>query len=407
MPLFQYKGLDKNGKNIRGHLDAENTRLAQTVLKKRGIFVVDLLDKSKIKGKGSRRTNRLFRGVSIKDLSLMTRQLATLLRANIPLVDSLEAVSDQVENPILSEVMVDIKNRVNEGISFYSALEKHPKIFNKIYISMCKAGEMAGNLDKILIRLAELTESVSGLKNKILFAMMYPAGMLLMAIGIVIFLFVSIVPEIKEIFQSFPELILPWYTKAFFSLGDYLTEHWLFILILVILSGFLFFYWKKTPRGKTIWDRWILKFPVFGPLLRMVAISRFTRVLSTLLEGGVPMLSSLNLVKNVVNNVALSNAVDEARENISEGESISGPLKKSGEFPPVVIHMIHVGEKTGELEYMLVQLSDFYDNQVQTAVGGLTALLEPIMLVVMGGVIGFIAFSIMIPLSQISGIGGG
>ena len=405
MPLFEYKGFSKSGQNVQGNLDAENLKTAHLQLKKKGIFTTKLKDKTKNQSKKSK-SIRLFQRVSIKDLSLMTRQLSTLLKANVPLVDSLSAVSDQVENKPFSEALSDIKDRVNQGGSFHHALEQHPKIFNKIYISMCEAGEMSGTLDTILIRLAELTESSSELKTKLLSALLYPALMLVVATGIVIFLFVSIVPEIRDIFRSFPELVLPWYTEFFFSIGDFILEYWILLIVFFILSTLLFLSWKKTPTGRAYWDRIILKFPIFGPLLRMIAVARFTRILSTLLQGGVPMLSALNLVKNVVNNDALARAINEARENISEGESISGPLRKSGEFPPVVIHMVNIGEKTGELEHMLTQLSDSYDTQVKTTVGGMTALLEPAMLVVMGCVIGFIAYAIMIPLSKLSSIGG-
>ena len=406
MPIFEYKGLNKKGNNIKGTVDAENSRAAQNKLKADGIYVVHLKNKKGSGTKQSKKSAIQNKKVSVEDLSMMTRQLATLLKASIPLVDSLSAVSEQVENPVLKEAVADIKNMVNEGASFHKSLLKYPKIFDKIYISMCEAGEMSGTLDAILIRLAEFTESQSALRSKIKSAMLYPVIMMFVTLGLLGFLFVYLIPKMVVVFESAPELVLPWYTQAIINASDFMVAYWHVILIIVVGALFTFNNWKKTPNGRVQWDRISLRLPVLGSLTRTVAVSRFTRTLSTLLEGGVDMLSSMAIVRNVVDNEIIAKAIDEARDNISEGESIAGPLKRSEQFPPLVIHMINIGEKTGELENMLTQVSDAYDFQVKNKVEGLTSILEPVMIVVMGGVIGIIVLSIMVPMFQMTNLAG-
>lgn len=408
MPIFQYRGLNKSGKNVSGTVDADNVRMAKIRLKKDGIFVTDVKDKSKAqakkaKGKKSSGNNK---SVPVQDLSMMTRQLATLLKANVPLVDSLGAVSEQVENVFLSEVVADIRSQVNEGGSFNKALAKYPKIFDKIYVSLCEAGEMSGTLDTILIRLAEFKEAQTELNSKVRSAMAYPILMLIVTTGLLMGLFIYVIPQITAIFDSTPELKLEWYSLAVINFSGFLVNYWMILLGAAVIGFLLFQNWKSTPAGRAQWDAISLKLPVVGPLSRVIAVSRFTRTLSTLLNGGVPMLSAMSIVRNVVDNEVIAKAIDVGRENISEGESIAGPLKKSGQFPPLVIHMINIGEKTGELENMLLQVSDSYDFQVKTKIDGATSILGPVMIVVMGCVIGIIVFAIMIPMFQLSGMGG-
>ncbi len=401
MPLFEYKGMNQAGRNIRGTVDAENVRAARTKLKKDGIFVVDLRDKGKAPKKGKSKKSGHSKGVKVEELSIMTRQLATLIKANIPLVDSLAAVSDQVENPVLKEAVADVKNSVNEGGSLNKALMKYPKLFDKIYISMCEAGEMSGTLDVILLRLAEFKEAQAELKAKVNSAMLYPIIMFIVTLGMLAFLFVFVVPKIIVIFESMDQA-LPWYTQAVISISGMLVNYWHVMLVGIFLASITFKHWKGTPAGREQWDRVVLKLPIVGELSRMIAVSRFTRTLSTLLTGGVPMLSSMDIVTNVVDNAILAHAIAEARDNISEGESIAGPLKKSNQFPPVVIHMIAIGEKTGELENMLSQVSSAYDFQVKNKIDGLTSILGPLMIVIMGCVVAGIVFSIMIPMFEMT-----
>lgn len=405
MPVFEYKGLDRSGRNKRGTIDADNSRSAKTRLKKQGIYVVDLKDKTKSARKSKSKVNNT-KGVSVQDLSMMTRQLATLLKANIPLVDALNAVSEQVENEMLSEVLASIKNDVNEGSSLFKTMQKYPKIFDVIFLSMVEAGEMSGTLDVILIRLAEFKESQAKLNAKVKSAMVYPVLMFFFTMVLLGILFIFVIPKITAVFDSTPDLTLPWYTIMVIDFSGILVNYWYVIIGGIVATVVLFKMWKGTPSGRAQYDKIILQLPVVGKLARLIAVSRFTRTLSTLLTGGVPMLSAMSIVRNVVDNALLSAAIDDARDNISEGESIAGPLKKSGQFPPLVIHMINIGEKTGDLENMLTQVSDSYDFQVDTEVDGLTALLEPIMIVVMGCVIGIIVFAIMVPMFELSSLGG-
>lgn len=408
MPIFEYRGLNKDGRTVRGTVDSENQRAAKLKLKKDGIFITDIKDKSKAaaakKAKGKKATSQ--KGVKVSDLSMMTRQLATLIKANIPLVDALNAVSEQVDNPFLAEVLADIKNQVNEGGSFNKALAKYPKVFDKIFVSMCEAGEMTGTLDSILIRLAEFKESQNALSSKVKSALLYPIMMLGFTALLLGVLFIYVIPKIVTVFESSPELTLPWYTIMVINISGFLVNYWHILIVSGVVIFLLFKNWKNTPTGRAQWDAIFLKLPLVGKLGRIVAVSRFTRTLSTLLNGGVPMLSAMTIVRNVVDNEVIAQAIDIGRENISEGESIAGPLKKSGQFPPIVIHMINIGEKTGDLENMLVQVSEAYDFQVKTAIEGLTSLLEPLMIIVMGCVIGIIVFAIMIPMFQLSSLGG-
>lgn len=402
MPIFEYRGLVRGGRNVKGVVDAENMRAARLRLKKDGVYVVEIRDKKKASdtGRGKKKTSS--KSVGVEDLALMTRQLATLIKANIPLVDALTAVSEQVENPTLSEAIADCKNMVNEGSPFHKALAKYPGIFNNIYISMCEAGEMTGTLDNILIRLAEFTEAQNELRTKIKSAMTYPVLMLLGVFGLLGFLFTYLVPKMTEIFDSDPELTIPWYTELVFSISDVMVNYWWVILLMIAFSAVSFMNWKRSPSGRAQWDAISLRLPLFGELVRMVAVSRFTRTLAVLLNGGVPMLTAMQIVRNVVDNAVIARAIDDARGNISEGESIAGPLKKSGQFPPIVIHMVNIGEKTGELENMLIQVADAFDFQVKAKVNALTSLINPLILIIMGGAIGMIVFSVMMPMFEMT-----
>jgi general secretion pathway protein F len=333
MPIYEYKGLNRAGKNVKGTIDADNLRNARMKLKKDGVFVVDLADKTKRqKKKKSNSSNN--KGVSVNDLSNMTRQMASLIKASIPLVDALGACSDQMENPLLKEVLADCKNNVNEGSPFHKTLRKYPKIFDKIFVSMVEAGEMSGTLDVILLRLAEFTEDRAELNSKIKSAMLYPVIMVIFMILILVVMFVFVVPQMMEIFDD-ADLTLPWYTLVVINASSYIVNYWWAILGIVGSMIFVFLQWTRSEKGRPQWDAIKLRLPVSGKLTRMIAVSRFTRTLSTLLAGGVPMLNAMDIVKNVVNNEVLAKAIREARDNISEGESIAGPLKKSQQFPPL------------------------------------------------------------------------
>ncbi len=407
MPIFEYKGLTRDGKNTKGVLDSENLRAARIKLKKDGIFVVSIADKKKSlvqKKSGARGRSGT---VPVKDLSLMTRQLATLIKANVPLVEALTAVSEQVENPILSEALADCKNMVNEGLSLHKAFAKYPNVFSPIFLSMAEAGEMSGTLDVILIRLAEFTESQAELRQRIQSAMTYPIIMLVVITLVIFGLFTKVLPEILAVFESFPDMTLPWYTQLISSTSQVFINHWYIFAGFIIISISLFTHWKNSVEGRKSWDGISLKIPLAGDIIRMVAISRFTRTLATLLNGGVPMLNALDIVRNVVDNHAIALAIDEAKSNISEGESIAGPLRKSGHFPPLVVHMVNIGEKTGDLENMLTLVADAYDFQVKAKVDTITTILNPFMTLLIGIVIFVIVLSIIVPMFDLTSKLGG
>lgn len=405
MPIFEYRGLSSKGNNVKGVVDSDNMRAARLKLKKDGIFVTDIKDKKKTKDLAAKKKGKGIsnnKSVPVADLALMTRQLATLIKANIPLVDALAAVSEQVDNPALSEAIADTKNAVNEGSPFYKALGKYPGMFNTMYVSMAEAGEMSGTLDTILLRLSEFTESQNELRSRVKGALTYPLIMLAATVGLLFFLFVYLVPKMQDIFDSDPELQIPWYTDVVFTMSGLAVNYWWLFLAVGFTSYFMFFNWKRTPNGKAQWDAISLRIPLIGQVNRMVAVSRFTRTLATLLNGGVPMLTAMQIVRNVVDNNVIARAIDDARGNISEGESIAGPLKKSGQFPPIVIHMVNIGEKTGELESMLIQVADAYDFQVKAKIDTVTALINPIILLFMGVTVAFIVLAVMMPMFEMT-----
>jgi general secretion pathway protein F len=402
MPIFEYRGLSKKGDNVKGFVDADNARAARIKLKKEGLFVTEIKDKKKAPAQKKGALTNARGNVPVKDLALMTRQLATLVKANIPLVDALNAVAEQTEHPVLSMAIADCKNQVNEGSPFHKALAKYPHIFSNIYLSMAEAGEASGALDTLLLRLADFLEAAADLKQKISAALTYPAIMLVVVLGVMLGLFTYVIPQIVKIFEGFPELTLPWYTQIVIYVSDLFVAYWWMGLGLAAISTFLFLSWKKTPSGSARWDAISLKLPLFGPVVQMIAVARFTRTLATLLTGGVPMLQALDIVKNVVDNQVIARAIEEARSNISEGESIAGPLKKSEQFPPLVIHMVNIGEKTGDLENMLTQVSNAYEFQVSAKITALTSLINPVITIIMGFIIFIVVISVVIPMMDLT-----
>ncbi len=405
MPVFEYKGLNKAGKTIKNTIDADNIKTARSRLKKDGIYVTEIVDKSKAMAAKSRGKKSTGGKVSIQDLANLTRQLSTLLKANIPLVDSLVAVAEQMENPVLRDTINDVKNQVNEGSTLNKAMAKYPNVFSNIYITMCEAGEATGTLDIILVRLAEFTEAQNELMAKVRSAILYPIIMTVFLLGMLSVIFIFVVPKMTAIFES-AEMQLPWYTEVVIAASGFFVDWWFAIAGGAILGYAMFRNWKNTPSGSRRWDQIVLKLPLVGRLSRMIAVSRFARTLSTLLAGGVAMLQAMDIVRNVVGNAVLAEAIDEARNNIREGESIAAPLKRSGQFFPIVIHMIAIGEKTGDLEQMLAQVSNSFDFQVDTEIEGLTSALGPLLIVIMGVLIGGIVFAIMVPIFEMSQAGG-
>jgi len=401
--VYEWRGINPAGKEVRGVRDAENVRALRALLRKDGILLTQALEEAEAKKKKAREVDfrRFFRRVGALDLALATRQLATLLKSGVPLVEAMSALIDQLENPELKAALTQTRDKVNEGSSLADALKAHPAIFSSLYVNMIAAGEASGTLETVLGRLADFLDAQSKLKNKVAAALAYPLFMVLMSLVTITIMMVVVVPRITAIFESF-EQALPWYTRLLIATSELFTGYWW--LLLAMLGGAIYGWrrWVATPGGRAKWDRWMLEVPLFGKLFLMVAVSRFSRTLATLLRSGVPLLQALEITQNVLGNVELMRVIREAISSIREGESIAAPLKRSGRFPPIVTHMIAVGERSGQLEEMLENVAMAYDNQVDTKVQTLTSLLEPAMIVVMGVISGSIAFSILMPLMRIN-----
>ncbi len=403
MPVFAYKGFDAKGKAVAGLRDAESPRALRSFLRKDGIFanqVIENTNQTNAPGKKAKvRRDR----VSAQDLAMATRQLATLVGAAIPLVDALAALTDQVEHPALRSVLAQIKQRVNEGASLGDSMADHPRVFTPLFVNMIRAGETSGALDVVLNRLADFTENQAKLQQKIIGAMFYPGVMMLMALGVITLLMTFVIPKITMLFES-QKAELPLPTLVLIGVSNFVKGYW-WLGILIALGGVYWFRrYRATEKGREKVDARILKLPVFGELVRILAVTRFSRTLATLLASGVSLLTAFDIVKNIVSNVILARAIADARGAIQQGESIAAPLKRSGEFPPIVTHMIAVGEKSGQLEEMLFKIADSYDAQVDARLVALTSLLEPLLIVTLGLVVGFIVFSIMLPMLQLTSL---
>lgn len=408
MPVFNYTGINDKGKNTTGIIDAENDRAARVKLRKMGIYPTKIRLSGRGGGKISLSSNidlsKYLQRVKTQDIAVMTRQLATLVGSGIPLVDSLQALEDQVDNMKLKTVITNIREKVTEGSKLSDAMKGHPKIFNALYVNMVNAGENSGALDIVLERLADFTENQAKLKSRVVGAMIYPIIMSVVGIALMLMLIVYVVPKVTKIFEDV-NATLPLPTRILISISDAIIGYWYIIILLLIIIGYGIKRWLKTEKGREYFDKKILKVPLFGKLFRMVAISRFSRTLSTLLSSGVPLLTSMNIVKNIITNVILKRVVEDTSNSVKEGESVAEPLKRSGEFPPIVTHMISVGEKTGQMEKMLERVADSYDMQVDTAVSTMMTLLEPLMILVMAGVVSFIVMSILLPILQLNQLG--
>jgi general secretion pathway protein F len=411
LPVFEYSGLTEAGKSVRGIRDAESSKALRTLLRKDGVYLTDARPAEAGAVAGEQKTGLArevdvgalfgFTGVSAQDLAIATRQLATLIGAGIPLVDALTALVEQVDQPRLKRILGVVKQKVNEGSSLADALKEHPRVFSELYVNMIRAGESSGALDVVLVRLADFTESQAQLRNKIIGAMLYPAIMVVVGIAIVSILFVVVIPKVTKIFEDM-NVTLPWTTRILIAVSSFARDYWYTLVIALPALAYGVRRWLKTPRGRAYWDRAQLRMPVFGELIRMLAISRFAKTLATLLASGVQLLTAMEIVKNIVANTLLAEVIEKARDAIREGESIAAPLKRSGQFPPLVFHMIAIGEKSGQLEEMLQNVAKSYESQVEIRVAALTSLLEPVMIVAMGGGVAFIVFSILMPIMQLN-----
>lgn len=404
MPNFKYTAKDSSGNTANGVFEAADYAAAVDTLRKKGLIIVSVREAA---GR-SKSHAALFssKKVKIDDLVVFSRQLATMVDAGIPLVGALDILGDQIENKAFGEVILKIRNDVETGSSLSDAMAKHKKVFSTLFVNMVKAGESSGMLDEILDRLALYLEKTSGLQKKIRSALIYPAVVSGMAIGITLLLLLKVIPIFKNIFSGFGAA-LPTPTMVLIKISDILQQYFIVVFVAVIIISFLFVKYIKTDKGRLRYDSLLLKMPIFGILFTKVAISKFTRTLSTLIKSGVPILNSLEIVGKTAGNKAVEVAVETVRANVREGESIADPLARSKIFPPMVVRMVSVGEQSGELEKMLSKIADFYDEQVDTTVSGLTSLIEPLIIAFLGIVIGTIVICMFLPIFKITSVMGG
>jgi len=436
MPKYNYVAMDQHGKETKGTLEVASQNEAIGRVKEMGLFPTRIVevDKSKekeksgdkkgkpakgAKGKGKKGAGSinikipgLGGGVKAKVLTTFTRQLATLVDAGLPLLRGLRVLEKQERNATLKGIISELALSIEGGSTFSEGLAQHPKVFNRLFVNMVKAGELGGVLEVVLNRLSEFMEKAQKIKGKVIAAMFYPVAVLCVATGILMILMVKVIPSFKSVFEGMLEgAQLPAFTRLVLSISDMVKDHFVWTVVILVVLFILFKLFTKTKFGRLAWDKVKLKMPVLGPVVSKVAISRFTRTLGTLVSSGVPILQALTIVKETAGNVVVSNAVNSVHESVKEGETITAPLEASGIFPPMVISMVDVGEQTGALPEMLLKIADNYDDEVDNAVAAMTSLLEPIMIVFLAVIVGSIVIAMFLPLidlmNRVGDSGGG
>lgn len=401
MPVFTYKAYNAAGQVKSGIEDADTARDARLRLRRQGLHVTDITELEATGGKRqSAWAQRRMRKRTSRELPQITRQLATLLKSGIQLNDGLKALVEQVENRHLQIVLRDVRERINSGSSFAEALEQHPGAFPRLYISMVRAGEAAGNNDVVLARLATFLLRQAEMRNKVLSALMYPIIMLAVGGVVVSILMIKVVPDLIDLVEDRGS-DLPMPTQILKSLTDFLNEYWILLGSGAVAAYLVLNAMRRNPGGRLFLDRLLLNLPLFGELFKKQAISRFSVTLSTLLKTGVPILDAIKIVREVIGNMVLQLVMDDLHAAILKGADIAGPLKKSGVFPPSVGYMIAIGEQSGELEDVLDSIAEAYELEVDIATERMTAALEPIMIILMAGMVAFIVMAIVLPMLEL------
>ncbi|HEY0455345.1 MAG TPA: type II secretion system F family protein [Verrucomicrobiae bacterium] len=419
MPKFSYVAMDSRGKETKGTLEVTSQNEAIGRVKEMGLFPTKVVevDKSKEKADGKAKPATAKKGkkggslnlnikipglsgrVKTKVLTTFTRQLATLVDAGLPLLRGLRVLEKQERNVTLKEIIGQLGLSIEGGSTFSEGLAQHPKVFNRLYVNMVKAGELGGVLEVVLARLSDFMEKAQKIKGKVIAAMFYPTAVIVVAVTILTILMIVVVPKFKDIFKDMmPGSSLPGFTQFVLGVSDAIAQHFLVTasVLTVLIIGLVAFI--RTRFGRRIFDRFKLNMPVLGPVISKVAISRFTRTLGTLVSSGVPILQALTIVKETSGNVIVGAAVSAVHESVKEGETITAPLEASGVFPPMVISMVDVGEQTGALPEMLMKIADNFDDEVDNAVAAMTSLLEPIMIVFLAVIVGSIVIALFLPL---------
>ncbi len=405
MPVYEYKALDARGKRIAGLIEADSPRQARMMLRSEGYYPVEIRSgAAEVQRAGTLRRlpfRRIWTRIRPQERAAFTRQLATLLGAGIPLVGALDAIIEQTSHRGFRRVLVDIREEVLGGHPLAEALSRHENLFSDLYVNMVHAGESSGALEAVLHRLADLLERNARLRNRIQSSLFYPITMLIIGVGVLVFLITYVVPIVTRLFEEAKqELPLP--TVLLIGSSQLLIQWWWIILLGLVLGALILQRILSTPTGRLFWDRLKLRLPLMGSVYGRLIIARFSRTLGTLLQGGVPLTTALSIVQHVINNAFLGQHVERAIQEVNEGEDLTVPLAKSGAFPPMVIQMIAAGERSGELEEMLLKVAETYEDEVDNALTALTSLLEPLLILAMGCVVGFIVISILLPILEMS-----
>lgn len=403
MAVYEYKALDQQGKNRKGIVEADSESRARAKLRSAGKFTVSLKE-SKVKtGAVSQSwlTSSLFNRITSEEVYVITRQLATLHGAGIPLDAALASLVEQTRNPAMKKILAQVKGKVNEGKTLAQALGDHPKLFSHIYINMIRAGEESGSLSVVLERLADFSENQQALRGRLKAALVYPVFMAFIGSAILFILIAYIVPNITQVFKEM-EQTLPLPTRFLIGFSTFLKTYWWALLICGMVLVFSFRIFVKTPRGRSLWDLVKLKIPIIGPVAQKIILARFASTLASLNKSGVEFMVAMDIVRTLINNVRIAEVIDEAMEHIRKGKSMTVALAASPWFPPMFVQMIAVGEQSGNLEAMLNKIAGAYERDVETAVRGMTSLLEPLMITVMGLAVGFIVISILLPIFEMN-----
>jgi general secretion pathway protein F len=402
MPVFAYRGLAANGRSVAGVVDADSVRTARGKLRERGIFPTDLAEEEQAPKRSlSDYLPSFGRRIPPSELSLLTRQLSSLLGAGVQLVDALAALADQSARPVTKRLLSQIRERVREGSSLGDALAAHPETFSDLYIGMVRAGEAAGALEVVLNRIADFNESQAEFKAQVTHALTYPIIMVCVGSAIMFFLMGYVVPQVATIFQQ-NNAALPLPTVILITISNFISAYWMLLLMMIVGTIAAVMYALSTKRGRRFYDTWLLRMPYIGGTVTRVLCARFSRTLATMLQSGVQLLPALASVKHVLTNALLADAVEESRTSIREGHGMTHPLAESGLFPPLLIEMIRVGERTGEVESMLERVADTYEREVERSLNQLTTLLEPLMTLAMAAIILFMMLAILLPIFQLN-----
>jgi type IV pilus assembly protein PilC len=420
--------MDAHGKETKGTLEVSSQNEAIGRVKEMGLFPTKIVEVDKVKEKPAKKGAPAAgakpaakkKGVNInikipglggkvksKVLTTFTRQLATLVDAGLPLLRGLRVLEKQEKNPTLKSIIGELALAIEGGSTFSEALAQHPKVFNRLFVNMVKAGELGGVLEVVLIRLSEFMEKAQKIKGKVISAMFYPVAVLIVATGILTILMVRVVPSFKAVFEGMG-MTLPAFTRLVLGISEIVKDQFVYAFAALVAFVIIFNIFIRTKFGRHVWDKTRLKMPIVGPVVTKVSISRFTRTLGTLVSSGVPILQALTIVKETAGNVIIAQAVTQIHESVKEGETITAPLEASGIFPPMVVSMVDVGEQTGALPEMLLKIADNYDDEVDNSVAALTSLLEPIMIVFLAVVVGSIVIAMFLPLIEMmNSMGGG